>query len=187
MQTVAAVARVPKGAFSVETVDLGAPGAGEVMRSMACPAGSSLAVYGGGPVGLVAVMAAVIRGCRQIIVVKRLAARRRDRPARRGCRWRTPSLATLRCGTGDDASLSGAPWTSNTSLDRRNVAGRVVTAFRPPSKLCPTPRRLSARRCFACWYIRASPRHRPRLRHPTACARRTPPLARDAAVAAGTN
>ena len=35
-------------------------GAGGVMRSMACPAGSSIAIIGGGPVGLAAVMGAKI-------------------------------------------------------------------------------------------------------------------------------
>lgn len=51
-------------------------GAGGVMRSLACPAGSSLAVFGGGPVGLAAVMGAVIQGCSTIILVEPVAARR---------------------------------------------------------------------------------------------------------------
>jgi aryl-alcohol dehydrogenase len=51
-------------------------GAGAVMRSMACRPGSSLVVLGGGAVGLSAVMAAVVQGCRQIIVVEPHAARR---------------------------------------------------------------------------------------------------------------
>ena len=51
-------------------------GAGGVMRSMACPAGSSIAIFGGGPVGLAAVMGAVIRQCATIILVEPLAARR---------------------------------------------------------------------------------------------------------------
>ncbi|MCZ4287239.1 NAD(P)-dependent alcohol dehydrogenase, partial [Marinobacter salarius] len=42
------------------------PGAGGVMRSMACPAGSSIAIIGGGPVGLAAVMGAIIQGCSTI-------------------------------------------------------------------------------------------------------------------------
>lgn len=51
-------------------------GAGGVMRSLACPAGSSLAVFGGGPVGLAAVMGAVIQGCATIVLVEPVAARR---------------------------------------------------------------------------------------------------------------
>lgn len=51
-------------------------GAGGVMRSLACPAGSSIAIFGGGPVGLAAVMGAVIQGCSTIILVEPIAARR---------------------------------------------------------------------------------------------------------------
>lgn len=51
-------------------------GAGSVMRSLACTPGSSIAVFGGGPVGLAAVMAAGIRGCATIILVEPLATRR---------------------------------------------------------------------------------------------------------------
>ena len=51
-------------------------GAGAVMRAMACPAGASLAVFGGGAVGLSAVMGAVVRGCAPIVVVEPVAARR---------------------------------------------------------------------------------------------------------------
>lgn len=51
-------------------------GAGGVMRSMACPAGSTIAIFGGGPVGLAAVMAAVVQACATIILVEPFAARR---------------------------------------------------------------------------------------------------------------
>ena len=51
-------------------------GAGAVLRSMACPAGSTIAIFGGGPVGLAGVMAAKYRGLARIIVVEPLAARR---------------------------------------------------------------------------------------------------------------
>lgn len=51
-------------------------GAGGVMRSLACPAGSSIAIFGGGPVGLAAVMGAVIQQCVTIILVEPIAARR---------------------------------------------------------------------------------------------------------------
>lgn len=51
-------------------------GAGGIMRSLACPAGSTLAIFGGGPVGLSAVMGAVIQGCGTIIMVEPIPARR---------------------------------------------------------------------------------------------------------------
>ena len=51
-------------------------GAGAVMKSMNCAAGSSLVVLGGGPVGLAAVMGAVIQGCSTIIVVEPVGPRR---------------------------------------------------------------------------------------------------------------
>ncbi|MEH3046341.1 NAD(P)-dependent alcohol dehydrogenase [Sphingomonas adhaesiva] len=51
-------------------------GAGGVMRSLACHAGSSIAILGGGPVGLAAVMGAVLRDCATIILVEPVAARR---------------------------------------------------------------------------------------------------------------
>ena len=51
-------------------------GAGGVMRSMACPAGSSIAIIGGGPVGLAAVMGAKIQGCATIVIAEPVAARR---------------------------------------------------------------------------------------------------------------
>jgi aryl-alcohol dehydrogenase len=51
-------------------------GAGAVMRSLACAPGSSICVFGGGPVGLAAVMGASIRNCATIILVEPIAARR---------------------------------------------------------------------------------------------------------------
>jgi len=51
-------------------------GAGSVLRSLDCPAGSSLAIFGGGPVGLAAVMAAKHRGCCRIVLVEPFARRR---------------------------------------------------------------------------------------------------------------
>lgn len=51
-------------------------GAGAVMRSLDCGAGSTLAIFGAGPVGLAAVMAGKIRGCARIIVVEPMTARR---------------------------------------------------------------------------------------------------------------
>jgi aryl-alcohol dehydrogenase len=44
-------------------------GAGAVMNSLQPPEGSSIAIFGVGPVGLSAVLGAVIRGCSQIIAV----------------------------------------------------------------------------------------------------------------------
>jgi len=51
-------------------------GAGGVMRSLACEAGSSLLITGGGPVGLSAVMGAKLQGCGAVILVEPHAARR---------------------------------------------------------------------------------------------------------------
>lgn len=51
-------------------------GAGAVMRSMACPAGSSLLVTGGGSVGLSAVLGGVVQDAGTIIVVEPMASRR---------------------------------------------------------------------------------------------------------------
>ncbi|MGW4332855.1 NAD(P)-dependent alcohol dehydrogenase [Rhodococcus koreensis] len=51
-------------------------GAGAVMKSMNCEKESSLVVLGGGPVGLAAVMGAVIQGCSTIIVVEPVENRR---------------------------------------------------------------------------------------------------------------
>lgn len=51
-------------------------GAGAVMRSLAAKAGSTIVVFGGGPVGLSAVMGAKVQGCANIILVEPVAARR---------------------------------------------------------------------------------------------------------------
>ncbi|HEY1920598.1 MAG TPA: NAD(P)-dependent alcohol dehydrogenase [Streptosporangiaceae bacterium] len=51
-------------------------GAGAVLNSLNCPAGSSLLVTGGGSVGLSAVMAAAARGLATIIVAEPVPARR---------------------------------------------------------------------------------------------------------------
>jgi aryl-alcohol dehydrogenase len=51
-------------------------GAGTVMRSLAAPAGSSIVVFGGGSVGLSAVMGAVVQGCGTIILVEPMQSRR---------------------------------------------------------------------------------------------------------------
>lgn len=51
-------------------------GAGGVMRSLAATPGSSIAIIGGGPVGLAAVMGAVIQRCATIVLVEPIAARR---------------------------------------------------------------------------------------------------------------
>ncbi|MEO0032435.1 MAG: hypothetical protein RIS94_2193 [Pseudomonadota bacterium] len=51
-------------------------GAGAVLRALDCQPGSALVVFGGGPVGLAAVMAAKIRECAAIVLVEPVAARR---------------------------------------------------------------------------------------------------------------
>ena len=50
-------------------------GAGAIMNSLAVPAGGTLAVFGVGPVGLSAVMAAAVCGCAAIIAVDVLESR----------------------------------------------------------------------------------------------------------------
>ncbi|MFM6829650.1 MAG: NAD(P)-dependent alcohol dehydrogenase [Novosphingobium sp.] len=74
------VVKVPETALPLELLGpLGCglmTGAGAVMKSMDCRAGSSLVVFGGGPVGLSAVMAAKVRGCARIVLVEPVAARR---------------------------------------------------------------------------------------------------------------
>lgn len=50
-------------------------GAGAVLNTLACPAGSSLAVFGAGSVGLSAVMAARLAGCDPLIAVDVLPGR----------------------------------------------------------------------------------------------------------------
>lgn len=51
-------------------------GVGSILRSMACPAGSTLMIVGGGPVGLSAVLGARIAECETIIMVEPHSARR---------------------------------------------------------------------------------------------------------------
>lgn len=51
-------------------------GAGAILRSLDCRPGSSVLIFGGGPVGQAAVMAARVRGCAPIILVEPMAARR---------------------------------------------------------------------------------------------------------------
>ena len=51
-------------------------GAGSIMRSLACEKGSSILILGAGPVGLSAVMGAVVQGCSPIIVLEPHAERR---------------------------------------------------------------------------------------------------------------
>ena len=50
-------------------------GAGAIMNSLAAPAGSSVAIFGAGPVGLSAVMGAAVCGCSTIVAVDVLAPR----------------------------------------------------------------------------------------------------------------
>jgi aryl-alcohol dehydrogenase len=51
-------------------------GAGAVMRALAAEAGSTIAIFGAGPVGLSAVMGAVVQGCSTIILVEPIPSRR---------------------------------------------------------------------------------------------------------------
>jgi aryl-alcohol dehydrogenase len=73
------VVRVPDGVPLEIMGPLGCgvqTGAGAVMRSLACEAGSSILILGGGSVGLSAVMGAKIRACATIIVFEPHAERR---------------------------------------------------------------------------------------------------------------
>ena len=73
------VVRAPEGAPLEILGPLGCgvqTGAGGIMRSLACEAGSSVVITGGGAVGLSAVMGAVIQGCSEIIIVEPYEARR---------------------------------------------------------------------------------------------------------------
>jgi aryl-alcohol dehydrogenase len=51
-------------------------GAGSILRALNCPAGSSVAIIGGGTVGLSAVMAAKARDCAPVILIEPLESRR---------------------------------------------------------------------------------------------------------------
>jgi aryl-alcohol dehydrogenase len=51
-------------------------GAGSILRALDCPPGSSVAIIGGGTVGLSAVMAAGARGCSPVILIEPLESRR---------------------------------------------------------------------------------------------------------------
>ena len=52
-------------------------GAGSIINAMACKQGSSIAIYGGGSVGLSAVLGAVVQKCATIILVEPMESRRR--------------------------------------------------------------------------------------------------------------
>jgi aryl-alcohol dehydrogenase len=51
-------------------------GAGATMRSLACRAGSSIVILGGGPVGLSAMLGAIVQGCSTVVVSEPMAERR---------------------------------------------------------------------------------------------------------------
>jgi aryl-alcohol dehydrogenase len=51
-------------------------GAGSIINAMACKQGSSIAIYGGGSVGLSAVLGAVVQKCATIILVEPMESRR---------------------------------------------------------------------------------------------------------------
>jgi len=73
------VVKVPEGAPLEFLGPLGCgiqTGAGAVMRSLAAEAGSSVVIFGGGSVGLSAVMGAVVQGCETIILIEPMAGRR---------------------------------------------------------------------------------------------------------------
>jgi aryl-alcohol dehydrogenase len=74
-------------------------GAGAVMNSLQPGAGSSIAIFGVGPVGLSAVLGAVLRGCSEIIAVDMLSAR---------LQMATDSGATHAIQVGPDVNITEA-------------------------------------------------------------------------------
>jgi aryl-alcohol dehydrogenase len=74
------VVKLPDGKPLASFAPLGCgvqTGAGAVMRSLACRAGSTLAVLGVGTVGLSAVMGGVVQGCSTIIAIDPMPERRK--------------------------------------------------------------------------------------------------------------
>tara|TARA_B110000495_G_C22851472_1_gene496509 strand:- start:30 stop:800 length:771 start_codon:yes stop_codon:yes gene_type:complete len=51
-------------------------GAGTIMKALACEEGSSVAIYGGGSVGLSAILGAVVQKCSIIILIEPMVSRR---------------------------------------------------------------------------------------------------------------
>ncbi|PZQ22614.1 MAG: NAD(P)-dependent alcohol dehydrogenase [Sphingopyxis macrogoltabida] len=73
------VVKVPKSAPLWQLGPLGCgvqTGAGAAMNALACEAGSSLLIIGGGSVGLSALMGGVVQGCARLLVVEPFAERR---------------------------------------------------------------------------------------------------------------
>lgn len=83
MHTITRATNVVKVGDSAVPLELMGPlgcgfqtGAGAVLRALDCQPGSTLVVFGGGPVGLAAVMAGKIRECAAVVLVEPVAARR---------------------------------------------------------------------------------------------------------------
>lgn len=87
-------------------------GAGAVMNSLQPPPGSSIAIFGVGPVGLSAVLGATIRGCAQIIAVDVL-----------------PQRLELAKRLGATHAVLAGPDTNPGSAIRRNFPGGVNYAL----------------------------------------------------------
>ena len=99
-------------------------GAGAVLLALKVPAGSTVAVFGTGAVGLAAVMAARIAGASEIVAVERHAKRREL----------ALELGATRAVDGADPDLAAQlnAWTGggvDCALDTTGVAAMVVTAL----------------------------------------------------------
>jgi aryl-alcohol dehydrogenase len=104
-------------------------GAGAVLNNLQPPAGSSLAVFGCGAVGLSAVMAAVVAGCTDIVAIDpnplrrqlalELGAHRQIDPAS------NDPVVCLQQGGGVDSSVecTGLPQVMRQAVDALNVTG----------------------------------------------------------------
>jgi aryl-alcohol dehydrogenase len=99
-------------------------GAGAVLRSLACDPGSSICVFGGGPVGLAAIMGAVIQGCATIILVEPIASRREVAKS-----LGATHVIDSACGQVGEAIRSIVPSGLDYSLDTSGREEVIVTAL----------------------------------------------------------
>ncbi|WP_433463598.1 NAD(P)-dependent alcohol dehydrogenase [Spirillospora sp. CA-128828] len=128
------VVKVPAGAPLELLGPLGCglqTGAGAVLNSLNPPAGSSIAVFGAGGVGLAAVMAAALTGCSTIIVVdlqdSRLALARELGATHTVNAGAEDAVARIQEITGGGADFSldavGLPLTARQAVDAVNIGG----------------------------------------------------------------
>lgn len=100
-------------------------GAGTVLHALDCAPGSAIAIFGAGPVGMAAIMAAKARGCRDIIAIDPLASRR-------AIAMEIGATAALDPGGGTDvpaALRSIVPRGANAALDTTGIATVISSAI----------------------------------------------------------